>query len=144
MRGAIRNWKRRGKGSRATHTSLKVRRASSGRFVVRPGKHKRAVFVPGKRGDGLAERFSHIGFRGPDRRAYVIGTGLDVWEVIEARNAMGLTALIAEGDLPRRKVFEAVRYYKSHREEIDRAIAENAEAESRLRESDPALFASLP
>ncbi len=92
----------------------------------------------------MAERFSHIGFRGPDRRAYVIGTGLDVWEVIEARNAMGLTALLAEGDLPRRKVFEAVRYYKSHREEIDQAIAENAEAESRLRESDPALFAPLP
>jgi uncharacterized protein (DUF433 family) len=144
VRVAKRNWKKRSKGSRVARTSHKVRSALSGRYVVASSKRKRFVLVPGKREGAVAERFSHIGFRGPDGRAYLIGTGLDVWEVIEARNAMGLTGLLRESDLPRHKVFEAVRYYKAHREEIDRAIAENAEAESRLRESDPALFAPLP
>ena len=97
----------------------------------------------GKKGGAVAEQFSHIGFRGPDRRPYLLDSPLDVWEVIEARNAMGLAALLRESDLPREKVFEAVRYYKRHREEIDRAIAENAEAESQLRETEPALFAPL-
>lgn len=141
--GAKRSSKKRGKGSKAVRTSFRARSAVTGRFVATASRHKRAASPTRKREDAVADRFSHIGFRGPDQRAYVIGTGLDVWEVIEARDAMGLTALLGEGDLPRHKVFEAVRYYKSHREEIDQAIAENAEAESRLRETEPGLFASL-
>ncbi len=89
------------------------------------------------------KEFEHVGFRGPDRRAYLVGTSLDVWEVIEARNAMGLQRLLQESDLPREKVFEAIRYYKRYPEEIDRAIAENAEMELRLREAEPGLFAPL-
>lgn len=90
------------------------------------------------------KEFEHVGFRGPDRRAYLIGTSLDVGEVIEARNAMGLQRLLQESDLPRKKVFEAIRYYKRYPEEIDRAIAENAEVELWLREAEPELFVPLP
>lgn len=141
--------RRRSRGkSRVAPTVLNVS-ASNGRWVVtrsaKPGRFSPLLRKGARRAEGSAvvEEFPRIGFRGPEHRAYLLGTSLDVWEVIEARNAMGLAALLAEGDLPRKKVLEAIRYYKRHPEEIDRAIAENAEMEASLRETSPGLFAPL-
>ncbi len=47
-------------------------------------------------------RFPGIAFRGPDhgRRAWLLGTALDVWEVIEAYQGFGsLQRLLNEGDM---------------------------------------------
>lgn len=77
------------------------------------------------------KRFPGLAFRGPvqDRRAWVVGTAFDVWEIIEAYKAMGLERLLQEGDLPERKARLALRYYEAYSEEIDGVLAENQKSE---------------
>lgn len=74
-------------------------------------------------------RFPGIAFRGEDwdRRPWVIGTGLDAWEILDMlRSYEGdVERLIADNHLERRHVHLALAYYDEHREEIDEAIAEN-------------------
>lgn len=73
-------------------------------------------------------RFPGIGFRGPehDRRAWLLGTALDVWEVIGAlRDAGSLDALLAVSDLPERQVRLAMRYAEHYPAEIERALTAN-------------------
>jgi hypothetical protein len=72
-------------------------------------------------------RFPGIAFRGPehDRRAWLLGTALDVWQVIEAYRDMGLERMLDEGDLPDGKIRLALAYYEGYPEEIDEAVAEN-------------------
>jgi hypothetical protein len=72
-------------------------------------------------------RFPGIAFRGPehDRRAWIIGTALDVWQVIEAYEDMGMERLLEEGDLSERFVRLALAYHKEYLKEIDEAIALN-------------------
>ena len=80
-------------------------------------------------------RFPGIAFRGPEhaRRAWLIGTALDVWEVVEAcKHWDSLEKLLAEGDLPERHVRLALAYYHEYPEEIDQAIAENQASEEEL------------
>src|SRR5919201_4687053 len=82
-------------------------------------------------------RFPGIGFRGeePYREAWVIGTGLDVWELIEMLQDYGSAErLIAETTIPGRAVDLARAYYAGYPEEIDRAIAENRRPLSELRD----------
>jgi uncharacterized protein (DUF433 family) len=85
-------------------------------------------------------RFPGIAFRGEDamRTAWVLGTGLDVWELIEMLKDHGsVDRLVAETDIPERTVGLALAYYGSYREEIDLAIAENRRPLSELRELYP-------
>lgn len=85
-------------------------------------------------------RFPGIAFRGDDadRRPWVIGTGLDVWELIELLQDYGsVERLASEADLPRRAAEAAQAYYVSYPEEIDRAIAENRRPLSEQRELYP-------
>lgn len=72
-------------------------------------------------------RFPGIAFRGPeyDRRAWLLGSALDVWQVIEAYQDMGMERVLTEGDLPERKIRLALAYYGAYPEEIDEAVAEN-------------------
>src|SRR2546426_242653 len=73
-------------------------------------------------------RFPGIAFRGDDarRRAWVIGSGLDVWEVIHILQAFGSTgALVASTSLSKAHVRLAVAYHDAYPEEIDEAIADN-------------------
>ena len=73
-------------------------------------------------------RFPGIGFRGPEseRRAWVLGTAFDVWEVIQGYQDFGsLERMMTEGDLAERPVQLALAYYEAYPQEIDRAIAEN-------------------
>ncbi len=86
-------------------------------------------------------RFPGLAFRGPehDRRPWVIGTALDVWEVVEAYKAMGMERLLGEGDLPATKVRLALRYYEEYPEEIDQAIAENRRSDEEWRRLYPSV-----
>lgn len=86
-------------------------------------------------------RFPGIGFRGeePYREAWVIGTGLDVWEVIELLQDHGSVESLLEDheNLTRRAVELAQAYYESYSDEIDEKIADNRRSLSELRELYP-------
>jgi hypothetical protein len=73
-------------------------------------------------------RFAGIGFRGEDaaRRPWVIGSGLDVWEVIQMLEDFGsIESLVRQTQLSERQAHLAVAYRDSYPEEIANAIAEN-------------------
>jgi uncharacterized protein (DUF433 family) len=85
-------------------------------------------------------RFAGIGFRGDDaaRRPWVIGSGLDVWEVIEMLDDFGSAAsLVAQTQLSERQVQLAVAYRDNYPEEISEAIGENRRAVEQWRELYP-------
>ena len=65
-----------------------------------------------------------VAFRGPehDRRAWLLGTALDIWEVIEADQSLGS---LETSDLSTRQIDVALAYYTAYPGEIDRAIAAN-------------------
>lgn len=86
-------------------------------------------------------RFPGIAFRGPehDRRAWITGTSLDVWEVIEAYKSMGLEQLLTDGDLPERKVRLALSYYDEYTDEIDELISDNQRSEKEWHELFPSI-----
>jgi uncharacterized protein (DUF433 family) len=70
-----------------------------------------------------------IGFKGgpAGRRAWVMGTGLDVWEIVEMHRSMGRETLpesmenVSEASLE-----AALSYHDSYPEEIEAALKENA------------------
>lgn len=70
-----------------------------------------------------------IAFRGDDynRRAWLIGTSLDVWQAIEAYKDFGesFDRVIAETDLSERELRTALSYYGRFPQEIDDFIALN-------------------
>jgi uncharacterized protein (DUF433 family) len=73
-------------------------------------------------------RFPGIAFRGDDarRRAWVIGSGLDVWEIVHMLEDFGSAeALVADMPLTRAQVRIAGAYRDAHPDEIDDAIADN-------------------
>jgi uncharacterized protein (DUF433 family) len=86
-------------------------------------------------------RFPGVGFRGeePYREAWLIGTGLDVWEVIEMLQDIGSMERLLEDhqNLTRRAVDLAQAYYASYPEEVDEKIADNRRPLSELRELYP-------
>ncbi|MGH9226979.1 MAG: hypothetical protein ACRD2W_25075 [Acidimicrobiales bacterium] len=73
-------------------------------------------------------RFPGIAFRGDDarRRAWVIGTGLDVWEVIHMLEDFGSAeALVGDSSLSLAQVRLAVAYRDAYPDEVDAAVADN-------------------
>lgn len=96
---------------------------------------------------GLAERYLEEGLRidehpgigfvsGPSgRRAVVLGTGLDVWEVIGAVKAArgSVPAAARYLELSPAQVRSAVRYYGAFTDEIDEWLARQAAAAERER-----------
>ena len=85
-------------------------------------------------------RFPGIGFRGADaeRRAWLLGTALDVWQLVEAYKDFGSRErMAAETDLGDRQIALALAYYEHHPEEIDAAIAENRRPLGELAELYP-------
>lgn len=73
-------------------------------------------------------RFPGIGFRGAEhsRRAWVIGTGLDVWELVELHKGKGRERLLAEHNVSERQLDLALSYYETYPREIEEALEENA------------------
>jgi hypothetical protein len=74
-------------------------------------------------------RYPGLGFRGPEgaRRVWIVGTALDVWQVIEAFSDFDrdVERMVAETDLTRRQLDIALNYHREFRREIDEAIAAN-------------------
>jgi uncharacterized protein (DUF433 family) len=73
-------------------------------------------------------RFPGIAFRGDDaqRRPWVIGSGLDVWEIIQMLEDFGSPeALVAESQVVLAQVRLAMAYRDSYADEIAEAIVEN-------------------
>ena len=72
--------------------------------------------------------FPGVAFRGADweRRAWVMGTALDVWQIVDAYQDIGsIESMAAGGSANERQVQLALDYYRRFPEEIDAAIAEN-------------------
>lgn len=89
-----------------------------------------------------ARRFPGIAFRGTDwnRRPWVIGTALDVWEIVAATRRYDSPHAAAKAtDLTEIHVRLALSYYEAFPEEIDQAIAENSRPLEQLRREYPAI-----
>lgn len=73
------------------------------------------------------EQHPGIAFRGTkdSRRAWMPGTGLDVWEIVAGHKEMGRERVLEESHLSEDRLDAALAYYKAHRGEIDEKIEEN-------------------
>lgn len=82
-----------------------------------------------------------IAFRGDDynRRAWVIGTSMDVWQVVEAYKDFDedFERAVAETDLTARELRTAVGYYERFSQEIDDFIALDRRPLAELRAEYP-------
>jgi uncharacterized protein (DUF433 family) len=89
--------------------------------------------------------FPGIGFRGEDagRRPWVIGSGLDVWEICHMAEDFGsVDELAADSHLSERQVRLALAYRERYPDEIERAIEENSRPVDEWRELFP--FVRVP
>lgn len=87
-------------------------------------------------------RFPGVAFRGSDwnRRAWVIGTGLDVWEIVAAsRRFDSRKQMAADTDLSERQVSLALAYYEEFQDEIDDAIRESETPLAQLQREFPTI-----
>jgi len=85
-------------------------------------------------------RFPGIGFRGEDagRRPWVIGTGLDVWEICHMADDFGSVGdLVADTQLAENQVRLALAFREHYPDEIEQAIAENSRPVEEWRELFP-------
>jgi uncharacterized protein (DUF433 family) len=98
--------------------------------------------------EGLAEealrtrRFPGIAFRGSDwsRRPWVIGTALDVWEIVAASRSYGTPSeMAAATDLTEPRIRLALAYYGGFPEEIDAAIADSERLLGELQRQYPTI-----
>jgi uncharacterized protein (DUF433 family) len=110
------------------------------REAKRTGRSKGAI-VEALAEEALRMRlFPGIGFKGMDwdRRAWVMGTGLDVWQVVDIHKDVGSMERILESwSINERQIQLALDYYKMFPEEIDAAIAENRRPIEQLEEEYP-------
>ena len=91
-------------------------------------------------------RFPGIGFRGPEhgRRALVIGTALDVWELVELYEGKGAERVLSEHNVSERQLDLALSYYETYPREIDEALEENAREPEEWHEISPSVIPSPP
>jgi uncharacterized protein (DUF433 family) len=115
------------------------------REARRTGRSKGAV-VEALADEALRMRlFPGIAFRGTDweRRAWVMGTAFDVWQLVEAYQDIGSVERLAEGGAAsERQIRLALDYYKRFPEEIDEAIAENRRPLDQLEREFPFIAVS--
>ena len=86
--------------------------------------------------------FPGVAFRGTDweRRAWVIGTALDVWEIVSAsRDFASVEAMVKKTDLAERQIRLALAYHERFPEEIDDIIARSRRALDELRGEFPTI-----
>ncbi len=113
----------------------------------RTGRSKGAI-VEALAEEALRMRlFPGVAFRGTDwdRRAWVIGTALDVWQIVEAHHDMSsIERMAAGGSANERQIQLALNYYKRFPEEIDAAVAENRRTIDQLEDEFPFIAVSRP
>jgi Ribbon-helix-helix protein, copG family len=89
--------------------------------------------------------FPGVAFRGADweRRAWVIGTALDVWQIVEAYRDIGsVEPMAAGGAASERQIRLALAYYERFPDEIDAAIAGDRRPLDQLRDEHPFIAVS--
>ena len=94
-----------------------------------------------------AQMFPGIAFRGEgfERRAWVIGTAFDVWQVIDAHRDLGsIEAMVAAGSLSEQQIRLALAYYKRFPKEIDEAIDLQRRPLTQLRAAYPFIKVYSP
>jgi hypothetical protein len=87
-------------------------------------------------------RFPGIAFRGSDwnRRPWVIGTALDVWEIsVASRSYDTPSEMAAATDLTEPQIRVALAYCAEFVEEIDAAIAENERSLAEFQREYPTI-----
>lgn len=94
-------------------------------------------------------RFPGIGFRGPDhdRRAWVMGTGLDVWELIELYNDYGeerRKLMFEAHPITERQLEVGLAYHREYPEEIDWHIEENSRSPEEWHRLYPGVVSPPP
>ena len=91
-------------------------------------------------------RFPGIGFRGAEhsRRAWVIGTALDVWEVVDLHEGKGRKRLLSEHNVSERQLDLALSYYEAYPREIDAALEENDRTPEEWHELYPSIVPPPP
>lgn len=106
----------------------------------RTGRSKGAVVAEFTEETLRTRRFPGIAFRGdpPHRAAWVVGTGLDVWEMVQMLEDFGSAErLMEEFDLTDGQVRLALAYRDRYPDEIDTAVAENRLSVEEWRERFP-------
>lgn len=92
--------------------------------------------------------FPGIAFRGVDweRRPWIIGTALDVWEVIAALHDFGdsVERMAAESDVSERHIRLAQSYHARFPADIDDSIARNSLSIKELQSSFPTIDVISP
>lgn len=118
--------------AKSTTVSLRLRKSTDrliAREAKRSGRSKGAV-VSALAEEALKTQIvPGIAFRGEgwNRRAWVIGTALDVWEVVVAlKDFASPREMAKKSELSQRQIATALTYYERFPEEIDLAIEENA------------------
>jgi hypothetical protein len=111
----------------------------------RTGRSKGAI-VEALADEALRMRlFPGIAFRGVDweRRAWVIGTALDVWQIVDANRDIHSIERMAEGgSANERQIRLALDYYELFPEEIDAAVADNRRPLEQLETEFPFITVS--
>jgi uncharacterized protein (DUF433 family) len=94
----------------------------------RTGRSKGSVVAEFTEETLRARRFPGIAFRGdaPRREPWVIGSGLDVWEIVQMFEESGsVERLVEDSHLTEGQVRLALAYRDRYPEEIGAAVAEN-------------------
>jgi hypothetical protein len=84
-------------------------------------------------------RFAGIEFRGDDaaRRPWLIGSGLDIWEVIQMLDDFGSVERLTDASqLSERQVRLAIGYRDSYPDEIAEAVAQNTRTAAEWHEHE--------
>lgn len=107
----------------------------------RSGRSRSAVIEELAEEAAKTRLFPGIAFRGPEpRRAWVIGTGLDVWEIVELhRDYEGDVSAIVDNheSLSERTIRLALAYAERFPEEIEERLRENRPPLADVRELYP-------
>jgi hypothetical protein len=115
------------------------------REARRTGRSKGAI-VEALAEEALRMRlFPGVAFKGADweRRAWVIGTALDVWQIVDAHRDIGSVERMVEGGSANEHQIQlALDYYEMFGEEIDAAIVDNRRPIEQLEEEFPFIAVS--
>jgi uncharacterized protein (DUF433 family) len=123
---------------------LSIRLSREAQLIIdeerrRTGRSRSAVVEELAEEAAKTRRFPGIGFRGPEpRRPWVIGSGLDVWEIAEMLGDFGsVEKLLRQTHLTERDVRLANAYTEAYPDEVEQARAENRRSTEELVELYP-------
>jgi len=116
------------------------------RHAAEQGRSERGLIEEMLEESIRARRFPGIGFRGgpTGRRAWVLGTALDVWEMVELYRGKGRERLTEEHGVSGRRLDLALAYHDAYPDEIDRRIAANIRTPAEWHRLSPSIIPAPP